>query len=134
MSPIISSRRRPTSQVVGLMYANDFVDPKNHDDNRAPEILSHHAYLGMNAGAQGGAFFGAIDSFVTNVVEPMVAKRDAVAPECEMVLNEWIPFITDWCDLDTACPNFQDKKSHGLKPNRKTLGWNAGAAAFACES
>jgi len=113
------------------------LDPKNHADQRPPEIMSHHAYLGMQNGQTNGeAFFHSVDDFVKGTIVPLVAQRDLVAPDTEMVLNEWIPFITDWCDpnstgADGGCPNWQDPASKGIGPNRATLGWNAGAASFA---
>ena len=81
----------------------------------------------------------------------MVTQRDAKAPDAALVLNEFIPFVADWCDPDDAqrlfaehgdtlgvdprsdgaCPNWQDPKSTTAKINRVTLGWNAAAATFA---
>jgi hypothetical protein len=135
-------------ETVGNMYINDFLDPKNHDDGRSPEIMSHHAFLGM--GSATSTFFHAIDGFMSGDVAGIVKQRDAVSPKTEMVLNEWIPFLTDWCDEDDAqalfeehgdalardprggaCPNWQDPKSQPTRANRKTLGWNVAAGSFA---
>ena len=135
-------------ETVGNQYINEFLDPKNHADGRAPEIMSHHAFLGMGSATE--TFFKAIDNFMTGDVAGIVEQRDAVAPKTEMVLNEWIPFLTDWCDEDDAralfekhgdalerdprggaCPNWQDPKSQPTRANRQTLGWNVAAGAFA---
>jgi hypothetical protein len=135
-------------ETVGNQYINEFLDPKNHADGRAPEIMSHHAFLGM--GSATNTFFKAIDDFMTGDVAGIVEQRDAVAPKTEMILNEWIPFLTDWCDEDDAralfekhgdalerdprggaCPNWQDPKSQPTRANRRTLGWNVAAGAFA---
>jgi hypothetical protein len=65
-----------------------------------------------------------------------------------MVLNEYIPFVNDWCDLSTvkpagatSCPNSQDPKTSGNDPNlqhfagvgmnRETWAWNNAGAVFA---
>jgi hypothetical protein len=130
-------------EVVGNQYVDYFLDPKNHDDKRPPEILSHHAFLGFGAGGTAGEqFFKSIDGFIKGNVDEMIQKRNEVAPKTEFVLNEWIPFLNDWCDEDDAaalfeehgdtlerdpraagCPSWQDPKSHPVRPNRKTLGW-----------
>ena len=63
-----------------------FLDPKNHDDGGAPDIMSHHAFLGFGSGTS--PFFGAIDGFMKGPVAEIVKQRDAVAPKTELVLNE----------------------------------------------
>eukprot|EP01045_Picozoa_sp_COSAG04_P015522 COSAG04_NODE_1231_length_7676_cov_2.067705_3_plen_425_part_00 len=83
-----------------------------------------------------------------------MAQRDKVAPETELVINEWIFFIRDWCDPEDArrlfathadlesdsrsagaaqCPNWADPRANGsaVGINRKSLGWSASAAHFA---
>ena len=35
-------------------------------------------------------------------VASLIALRDEVAPRAELVLNEFIPFMSDWCDADDA--------------------------------
>jgi hypothetical protein len=80
----------------------------------------------------------------------MVEKlKKETGQDTEMVLNEYIPFVGDWCDLSTIpagmdkskCPNWQDNRTAGGDPNlqhgkgvqinRKTWSWNAAAAVFA---
>ena len=161
----------------GTSYTDYLIDPKNHEDGNAnlvPDILSLHQ--GMSAGGGGTAyerFFTAIDGMQSGVKQltqlrdklvPVGSRKDPAAPSWspEFVTNEFIPFMNDWCDPDSAqelfdehpdlkrhpdspgevqadgsirggCPNWQDPKSNPIKINRKTLGWNGAAAAFACE-
>lgn len=79
----------------------------------------------------------------------MNAKRDKLAPYAEFMVNEFIPFVPEWCDSSAAqelfaqhddlpddglgggCPGWTDPRSNSLKMNRKTLGWSAAAAVFA---
>ena len=141
-------------------YTHYFVDPKNHKDGRAPAIVSNHAAASAGGGASGESYFTWVDSFMKDQVGPLVALRDSVAPKTELVLNEFIPFMNDWCDAEDAeavfaehgekkegsddaegsagvrreeggCPAWQDPRSNPVKINRKTLGWNAAAACFA---
>lgn len=113
-------------------------------------------------------------------VADLVAARDAKAPSTELVLNEFIPVVQDWCDFlhhpdarwqalyfdlamslsrecrcdaadaakafvehgdaldrdpqSAGCPNWQSPASQSVGINRKTIGWNAAAACFACKS
>jgi len=80
-------------ETVGNEYVNDFLDPKNHADGRAPVIMSHHAFLGMATGGVSGStsgevFFRAIDGFMTGNVAGIVKQRDLVASKTQLVLNE----------------------------------------------
>ena len=139
-------------------YLDYFLDPKNHADKRAPELLSFH--WGVNGGTpdQYNAAIAQVDTIVNGHVKPLVALRDKVAPKTEMVLNEYIFFVSDWCDPDDArrlfeaygdlksdpkqsqqliatnrCPNWADSRANGsaVGVNRQTLGWSASAAHFA---
>lgn len=98
-------------------------------------------------------FFTDWDQFVIDTVQPIGAYKQANAPFTELVLNEYIPFVNDWCDCDgveqlcggerypTRCPDWQDNRTSGgdpdlqhgkgIKMNRKTVGWNAAGAVFA---
>ena len=69
-------------------------------------MMSHHAFLGFGSGTS--PFFKAIDNFVKDNVVGIVKQRDAVSPKTAMVLNEWIPFLTDWCDEDDAAALFEE--------------------------
>jgi hypothetical protein len=56
------------------------------------------------------------------------AMKKETGQQTEMVLNEYIPFIGDWCDLDsvprrpntsapTRCPNWQNPATAGGDPD-----------------
>ena len=86
-------------------------------------------------------------------VLPIERMKKDLASETELVLNEYIPFVNDWCDctgheamcggkvFPEKCPDWQDNKTAGGDPNlghgkgiginKKTLGWNAAGAVFA---
>ena len=79
-------------------------------------------------------------------IQQVEALKRKTGQATEMVLNEFIPFVNDWCDLDTvpvkkgsppatSCPNSQDPAASGNEPNlqkakgtginRKTWAWNS---------
>ena len=99
-------------------YLDYFIDPKNHDDNRAPELLSFHWAVVGGMPDQYNAAIEQVDTIVDGHVKPLVALRDKVAPKTEMALNEYIFFINDWCDPDDArrvfetYPDIASDKSH----------------------
>jgi len=78
-------------------------------------------------------FFSGLDEWVENFGEPLDRARRELAPESEMIMNEFIPFMSDWCAESelNGCPDWTLSSSQGTKINRKTLGWNAAAASFA---
>jgi len=99
-------------------YSHYFIDPKNHNDGRAPDIVSNHAFWVAGDGPYGDgagyeAFITGVDHLVETLVDPLVAVRDAVAPKTELVLNEWIPSVTDWCNTTDAATLFA-KHKHNL--------------------
>ena len=147
-------------------YTWSFLDPRNHVDGRAPAILSNHYYGGSLSGGSAGegfeAYFSKIDEWMDTLVLPLAAAKAALSPGTELLLNEFIPFMNEWCDPASAaalfaehgealgrdpgprmapfsskeregaaCPDWKDPKSNLTAINRKTLGWNAAAAAFA---
>lgn len=148
-------------ETVFMQYTPYFIDPQNHKDGRAPDLVSNHADWNSNAGAAGEGYeslFDGVDKFVAEQVTPLAALRDKVAPHTELALNEWIPFIDEWCDASDAaalfaehahntthpllvdtrsqiagCPNWQDPRASTMAVgiNRATLGWSATAAQFA---
>ena len=76
------------------------------------------------------------------------AFKKKTGQKTEMVLNEYVPFIGDWCDVTNKefapggrCPSWQAPKTAGGDPdlrhakglgaNRLTWSWNAAAAVFA---
>jgi len=140
----------------GFGYSPYFLDPKNHKDGRPPAINSNHVAFTEGGGATGEGYFPALDAFVNTTLVPLVALRDKLAPQTELVLDEFIPFNNDWCDPDGAaalfarhgdslrrdprsrasprsrgCPNWQDPRTTNLTISRGTLGWSSAAACFA---
>jgi hypothetical protein len=127
-------------------YTHYFLDPANHKDRKAPDIISNHAFF--NGGVS--SFFTGVDEFLP-LVRDLVSERDSKAPNTELVLNEFIPVVQDWCDPSDAaevfakhgdafahdiqssagCPSWQSPASQSVGINRKTLSWNAAAACFA---
>ncbi len=91
----------------GTGYTGYVLDPKNHKDGRAPDILSLHAawYAGGSA-ASFESFFSGFDSYYDGTVPALDSQRDALAPTSSFVLNEFIPFMNDWCDEDDATALF----------------------------
>ena len=64
---------------------------------------------------------------------PLEAARQELAPQTELVLNEVVLGVRDWCDTHgkhESCPNWQDAASQGLSANRQTLSWNHDATVF----
>ena len=52
----------------------------------------------------------------------------------ELVINEFIPFITDWCgskECHSAPGDDPDLRNSAITMNRKTTSWNAAGAYFA---
>eukprot|EP01043_Picozoa_sp_COSAG02_P110526 COSAG02_NODE_46655_length_347_cov_0.677419_1_plen_78_part_10 len=71
--------------------------PANHKDRKAPDIISNHAFF--NGGVS--SFFTGVDEFLP-LVRDLVSERDSKAPNTELVLNEFIPVVQDWCDPSDA--------------------------------
>jgi len=66
---------------------------------------------------------------VKYVATPLEDARQQLAPDSKLVMNEFIPFMNDWCAA--GCCNWADACSAGDAINRETVGWNAAAASFA---
>ena len=162
----------------GTDYTDYLIDPRNHEQDDpilVPDILSMH--MSIHEGAK--SFFEVFDEIFEGGqggknVPTLVAMRDKLTPigsrtaldpvvptwSPEFVVNEFIPFVNDWCDERSAqelfdihpslsrhpdspgevqkdgtilggCPNWQDPRSNPVKMNRETLSWNAAAACFA---
>ena len=84
---------------------------------------------------------------------PVEAFKATTGQTTEMVLNEFIPFVRDWCDCNglehlcggqrfpATCPSWQDPATAGGDPNlahgkgigmnKQTWSWHAAAAVFA---
>ena len=136
-----------------LEYMKYFLNKSNHDDKEEPLVSSYH--WGTSAtGPTGETFFTSWDAFVNNTVDVFEGYKKELKSKTELVLNEYIPFVNDWCDCTGneklcggqadpggKCPNWQDpataggdhnlEHAKGIRINRKTVGWNAAAACFA---
>ena len=67
---------------------------------------------------------------------PLEQARQQLAPETELVLNEVVLGVDDWCDVGSAkkghaCPQWHSKLSASRAANRKMLGWNHDATVYA---
>ena len=119
-----------------------FLNSSNHANGRAPPVVSFH--LGSDSQ---DAFWTDWDGFLygpqkcdekttecTGVVPWYESLRE---PGTEFVINEFIPFISDFCDSDHCSmggpgddPNLADGKG-SIRMNRKTWNWHAAGAYFA---
>eukprot|EP01052_Picozoa_sp_SAG31_P012228 SAG31_NODE_709_length_12683_cov_17.695248_7_plen_519_part_00 len=133
-----------------------FLNSSNHANGRAPKIASYHA--GMRAtNSSATTFFDQWDRQFDDTVRVFEAFKRSTGQSTEFVLNEYIPFVEDWCDckgIEHACggrrfpaatnrkcpswqspgtaggdPNLQHAKGIGM--NKKTWAWHAAAAVFA---
>jgi hypothetical protein len=125
-----------------LNYTLYFLNASNHADRTAPALVSNHHGDPASTGPPFSNFFTSCDTFIESVATPLDAARRAHAPHTELVMNEYVPVMNDWCELtssqESQCPSWiqppngsQPAPSFGAKINRKTLGWNAAAASFA---
>jgi len=77
------------------------------------------------------------DQWIQQVVDPLETARDAMAPDTLFAMSELIPVNSEWCNAssDERCKTdsreWMAATSSNATPNRKPLGWNAAAAAFA---
>jgi hypothetical protein len=76
-------------------YLGYFLDPSNHADRRAPELLSFHWGVSGGGTPEYDKAIASVDALVANHVVPLVALRDRVAPHTEIALNEYIFFVND---------------------------------------
>lgn len=137
-------------------YMKYFLDKANHKDGQAPPVASWHWFGGYIANATGEDI---MDRWLHDLTDPggIVVNIDetvkASRQRTEVVLNEFIPFITDWCNctgleqlcggkaLPDTCPNWQQVSTgggqhdsslaKGIGINRASWSWNAAAAVFA---
>ena len=141
-----------------MMY---FLDPKNHKGYKGvgkgevPTVSSFHwggsASAPADAPEGGEKFLEEWESALNDpqgTMQRVQAYKAKTGQKTEMVLNEYIPFIGDWCDVTNSklapggrCPDWQHidtaggnpdlRAAAGLGINRKTWSWNAAAACFA---
>ena len=94
-----------------LNYVPYFVDPANHADKRPPAIVSNH-FAEMDVIGAGEAHFAKVDQLMGTVAH-LAALRDQLAPQTELVMNEWIPFNTEWCNTSDAARLFAAHAADG---------------------
>ena len=113
-----------------LQWSLYFLNGSNHDDGVPPPYISNHVAM---HGPPFSQFFDGVDDWCATVADPIEAARRSLAPEAVQVMNEFIPFMEEWCDHERSpsCGSYQMKSTRGAKMNRTTLGWNAAAASFA---
>jgi hypothetical protein len=123
ISPTTQLEGPETAPGIPLSYSH-FIDPKSHKDNRAPELFSFHVDGGGGSPDEYDQAIADVDSIVSSWVSPTVTQRDKVAPQTELVINEWIFFIDDWCNADDARRLFKahadlesDSRSDSRCPN-----------------
>jgi hypothetical protein len=132
-----------------LNMIKHFLDPNNHANKIAPPVASYHWLVNFDNGSLTRPFLS-WDRALAGAVDEL---ERAKANTTEMVLNEYIPYVLDWCSDHGAstsgvsfngggtCPDWQSPKTAGGDPNlahakgiginRNTWSWNAAAASFA---
>lgn len=93
-------------------YLMHFLDPKNHKGyngagaNVAPAVSSYHwgssASAPVESPASGEAFLNDWEKALNDpagTVQKVQAYKAKTGQKTEMVLNEYIPFVGDWCDV-----------------------------------
>ena len=134
-----------------LDYFLYFLNASHHADGQAPPIASYHQAMSFNS-ASAETAFTQWDSKLESFVRPAEAFKKQTGQKTEFVLNEYIPFVGDYCDClgneeqcggsrYGRCPSWQDPRSSGNDPNlqhakgigmnKVTTSWHASAAVFA---
>jgi hypothetical protein len=91
--------------------------------------LSFSAEITVSPTAIGNKFFGAWDAFMESNVLPIEQMKKDLASETELVLNEYIPFVNDWCDctgreeslesVNGKCQSFSGQRPRKLQTHRR---------------
>jgi hypothetical protein len=156
------ARVNPRTVLVGPEEVADnemmlyFLNGSNHVNDQVPKVASYHA--GMRAdNASAPTFFDQWDKQLVDTVKVFEDFKQSTGQATEFVLNEYIPFVQDWCDCKgmehacggerfptggtTQCPSWQEPSTAGGDPdlqhaagigmNKRTWSWNAAAAVFA---
>jgi hypothetical protein len=110
-------------------YYTHFLNGSNHDDGQSPPVISSHCGLNYDPDHP-AVLFDQFDSWFSSQADPMEARRQRLAPQAKTVMNEFVPFVEEWCS-EPQFPNPELKNSSGIRINRATLGWSAAAAVFA---
>jgi hypothetical protein len=148
IGPEISGQcQYPSSEFQYLKY---FMDPAHHTDKFTPPVGSYH--IGISAGNSTlEQFYTQWDSALNGFV-PAVDKL--LRGGQQLILNEFVNYVSDWCDCDGVrdlcpgwskpgdkCPSWEEAASaggdpdlthgKGVKINRHSWSWNAAAGVFA---
>jgi hypothetical protein len=130
-----------------LNFILHHLDPSKHVGGKAPAVASFHWDVRYDNKSLSRPFVQWDEAISSKgAVTAIEAARKKFNAGTEMVLNEYIPYVTDWCAGPAdggaaACPDWQSPKASGGDPdlahakgvgiNRRTWSWNAAAASFA---
>ena len=122
-----------------LAYSLYFLNGSNHADGKPPPVVSNHVALYGNPQDNWRGFFQGVDEWIDHVATPLERARRRLAPSSRLVMNEFIPFVSEWCNASFVPPgsahsptcDWTANTSMGARMHRTTLGWNAAAASFA---
>lgn len=137
----------------GTDYLMYFLNGSNHADGKPPPVASYHQAPRGGHNTSAASFFTSWDDIYASYVLPVDRMLKATGQTTQMVLNEFIPFVGDWCDCKgvehlcggerypTACPDWQNPATAGGDPNlqsakgvgmnKATWSWHAAAGVFA---
>ena len=118
-----------------VKYYKHFLNASNYHDGKSPAVVSSHLGLSYEQ-SNSLALFDSFDSWRVDLAVPMEAVRAEMAPDTQSVMNEFVPFVNEYCDTASQypgyrCPNPEYQNASNVKMNRQTLGWSAAAAVFA---
>eukprot|EP01051_Picozoa_sp_SAG22_P013848 SAG22_NODE_1605_length_4014_cov_1.785696_2_plen_292_part_00 len=68
-----------------LAFIHSFLDPANHKDQKAADVLSFHVSVGMHG--QKESMFEMFDTWYDYFALPLQDKRDQLAPQTQLVMN-----------------------------------------------
>ena len=118
-----------------VKYYKHFLNASNYHDGKSPAVVSSHLGLSYEQ-SNSLAIFDSFDSWRVDLAVPMEAVRAEMAPDTQSVMNEFVPFVNEYCGNASQypgyrCPNPEYQNASNVKMNRQTLGWSAAAAVFA---
>eukprot|EP00662_Eupelagonemidae_sp_cell21_P024126 gene24126-66057_t len=121
----ISAEVRRVNPDVGLLlHLAYYMDASHHPPTHPPRVATYH-WGGSADNATAEDFFTQWDAVLAGFVPHADAIRAASRTPLEMALNEFIPFVTDWCDCTGVphlcpwgwqhgrCPNWENPDTSG---------------------
>ena len=95
----------------GPEFLQYFLNASNHADGQAPSMASYHQAVTAD-GDTAGSFFTQWDAIYDEYVVAVEEFLKTTGQHTEMLLNEYIPFVSDWCepsaqDSNGGCPWWQ---------------------------